>query len=164
MKEDLEKEYLNILFEYSEGQLYWKINKSFRVKMGDKAGKQNAFGYIQIKIDRKDYYAHRIVWVMHNGSIPKGMFIDHIDNDKSNNRISNLRLATKSQNGCNKPKNKNNTSGFKGVSFHKGIGKYVAQIKVNNKGKSLGAYNTAEDAALAYQKESSIIHKEFART
>lgn len=163
MKEDLKKEYLNSLFEYSDGQLFWKINKSFSVNVGDKAGKKNAFGYIQIKIDRKDYYAHRIVWVMHKGDIPKGMFIDHIDNDKSNNRISNLRLATKSQNNCNKPKNKNNTSGFKGVSFHKGIGKYVAQIKINNKGKSLGAYDTAEDAALAYQKESAIIHKEFAK-
>ena len=86
---------------------------------------------------------------MHNGEIPSGLVIDHIDANRSNNRIANLRICTFQQNHFNRGKQSNNKSGFKGVSWHKQKQKWVAQIKIEGRNKFLGFF---ADPVKAYEK------------
>ena len=87
--------------------------------------------------------------------------VDHIDENKTNNNITNLRWATRSQNGYNKDMSKTNVSGFKGVTWIKGNQKYVARIKINGKNKHLGCFKTAEDASKVYEEKAKELHGEF---
>ena len=95
---------------------------------------------------------------------PSNMQVDHIDGDALNNRRSNLRLATALQNGANKKKPAHNTSGFKGVSWHKRDLYWAANIRVGGKLRHLGRFETAEAAHAAYCKASEEFHGEFGRT
>ena len=94
---------------------------------------------------------------------PDGFFVDHKDGNGLNNRRSNLRIATVAENNRNSKFRKNNTSGYKGVSFHKSSGKWHAVIWVDSKPIFLGAYNSPELAHIAYVKASYEIHGEFGR-
>ena len=87
--------------------------------------------------------------------------VDHIDHDKTNNTIENLRFATHRENQYNKSKQKNNTSGFIGVSLQKSTKKWVAQINTNGKHIHIGCYETAEEASQAYQEQAKIHFGEF---
>jgi hypothetical protein len=89
--------------------------------------------------------------------------IDHIDGDGLNNRRCNLRLATKAQNAHNSRVRSDNKSGYKGVSWNKKAGKWVAQIQINTKTKYLGLFTTPEDAYAAYCKASAKFHGDFGR-
>lgn len=90
--------------------------------------------------------------------------VDHIDRNGLNNVKSNLRTCNKSENGCNRPKQKNNTSGYKGVSYDKSKGKYVSRIQKNGIEIYLGLYDTAKDAHRAYKASCKVFHGKFART
>jgi hypothetical protein len=106
--------------------------------------------------------AHRVAWLIVTGSFPNYQ-IDHINIDKSDCRISNVRMATKSENQCNIPYSGKSKSGFKGVYFHRHSGMYTARISKNNIEISLGYFHSAEDA---FQKRVSVLakyHGEFAR-
>ena len=94
---------------------------------------------------------------------PDDMDVDHKNLNKLDNRRENLRIATRGQNNCNKTKYKNNTSGFKGVSFHKKAQKYRARISIDGKQKFLGYFVTAEAAHQAYKQAAIQHHGEFAR-
>lgn len=96
------------------------------------------------KLLNKDYYTHRIAWLIYYGEWPKNQ-IDHINQDPTDNRIENLRDVTNAENNKNKTLNNNNTTGYLGVSKHHG--KYRARIRINNIDKHLGYYDTAEEAA-----------------
>ena len=149
-------------FDYKDGNLIYKIKVAQRVKIGDIAGRLNSRGYIHIGINNKYYQAHRLVWVYHNADIPFGLEIDHINGVKNDNRISNLRLATRSENACNTVKRKDNTSGYKGVSFYKYSNKWEARIIINGKQIYLGNFDTAELASEAYKSAADKHHKQFA--
>jgi len=95
---------------------------------------------------------------------PEGFNVDHVNGNGLDNRRSNLRLATVSQNGYNRRININNSSGFKGVSWNKSTGKWVAYITVNQERKHLGSFDKAEDAHAAYCEASRILHEGFGRT
>ena len=104
-------------------------------------------GYAHARFNGKIILAHKIIiWC------PKGMQADHIDGNKLNNQKSNLRICTQSQNQSNRNKPKNNTSGFKGVSWGKKSNKWQASIKKNNKDNYLGLFKNKEDAAKIYNK------------
>lgn len=96
-------------------------------------------------------------------SAPDGMQTDHIDGDGLNNRRCNLRLATPSENARNQRRARDNTSGFKGVWWHKGRRKWQAQIMAGGRQKYLGLFNTAEEAHAAYCEAARSLHGEFAR-
>ena len=153
-------ELLNELFEYSFGNLYWKIKKGSRGLIGSQAGTKNANGYLVVTINNKKYLVHRLIYFIHNKSMPK--IIDHIDNNKTNNFIENLREATESQNRYNSLVGKRNVSGVKGVSWHNTHKKWRANICVNRKQIQLGSFEKKEDAISAIKDARKIYHKEFA--
>ena len=98
---------------------------------------------------------------MHYGDIPNGMTIDHINNDTSDNRISNLRLASYTQNNWNTKKRAHNIAGFKGVAFDKSRGNFIATIRDGQRKINLGRFGTAEEAHMAYVAAAKTIHGEF---
>jgi hypothetical protein len=127
---------------------------------GKIAGTLSLAGHLRIAIGHTQYRAHRLVWLYVHGE-PVPDVIDHIDHDKLNNRFSNLRAATKRQNGANSGKRKNNTTGIKGVGRWKGY--YRARIMFDGKDISLGYFKTLEEAAKARFEAASRLHGEFAR-
>ncbi len=116
--------------------------------------------FISVKLLGKPTLAHRIIWEMHNGPIPVDMLIDHIDGNPWNNRLSNLRLATQSQNLRNRGTIRANRYGLKGVSMTP-TNKYAAYIKVNYKKLHLGTFDTKGVAALVYAKASLRLHGKY---
>lgn len=104
-------------------------------------------------------YMHSII----NGT-PRGLQTDHINGDTLDNQCSNLRTATTSENGRNRGKTSKSTSGWKGVTWYGPTRKWHARIQLSGKNKSLGYFNTAEDAARAYDKAARELHGEFAKT
>jgi len=153
MTQELVKE----LFEYKEdGHFYWKIPIGKKIKIGQIAGTTHSKGYRQIKINRKVYFEHRIIWLYHNGMFPTNQ-IDHINGFKGDNRIDNLREATNGQNKANTPKKIGLSSKFKGVFWHKSAKKWNSSIRINRKTKHLGSFHEESAAAQAYN-EAAIKH------
>jgi hypothetical protein len=149
------------LFEYKEGELYWKVAKAQRLKVGDLAGTLINTGRKSTKINNKLYLNHRIIFLMFHGYLPK--FIDHIDNNPLNNKIENLREATFQQNQWNMKKPLRNTSGSKNVSWYKPTKKWRVQLIVNKKTLNLGYYKDLELADLVAQEARNKYYGEYAR-
>lgn len=145
---------LRALFEYKDGRLIWK-------RMGKPAGSKSGI-YETVTLEGKSQYAHRLIFLWHHGYLPSS--IDHIDGNPRNNRIENLRGATHGQNHGNRKKPVNNTSGFKGVSWHKKSNKWCASIKVKYQQIYLGLYENPSVAAEAYASAAKKYFGEFART
>ena len=125
----------------------------------------NNHGYKLINLSKngkcKTFKIHRLVGNAFLENPDNKKVIDHIDKNKANNNVKNLRWATIQENGFNQGKRINNTSGFKGVSFHKKANKYQARIRVNGKRKHLGLFLTPEDASYAYETKAKEIHGDF---
>lgn len=130
------------------------------VKIGDIADCKTYKGYIQIALFSKRYRAHRLAYLYMTGSWPKEQ-IDHINGIRNDNRWCNLREASQQQNQFNCAKNKNNTSGYKGVFWHKQRNKWFAQTSLNNKLIHLGLFNNKDDAARAYNDFAEQNHGDF---
>ena len=122
----------------------------------------NTTGYLQGSIQSKLYVAHHIAWSIYHGKQAEEE-IDHIDGDRANNRILNLRAATRSENQHNKRIYRNNTSQFKGVSWMARERLWRARIGIDGKRKRLGDFPTIEEAAEAYAKASAELHGAFSR-
>ena len=136
--------------EESSTGLINKVNRGVRAKKGQETGGINLRGYFYMRFRHKIYANHRIIYFLNTGIDPEEKQVDHIDGDRSNNKISNLRLATNSQNQFNKKKQKNNTSGVTGVYWHKRINKYTSSITCNGKIFGLGNFNKSDkDKAIA---------------
>lgn len=149
------------LFNYDEitGVLTWKVNKSDKAKIGVIAGHIHPFGYRWIRINNKRFTAHRVAWIYVYGEIQDHIQIDHINGNRADNRLVNLRLATRSENACNIQKARShNKLGILGVHFRKDNKKFRAVIKVNGKIKNLGQFDTAEEAGEAYLKAKRELH------
>ena len=159
---DLTVDLLNELFDYDKetGDLLWKACKSRRVRAGAIAGSLESNGYKRLKINFKSYLVHRIVFLMHKGYLPKT--IDHINGDRSDNRIENLRAVTANQNQHNRKLNSNSTSGFKGVSWCKTQNNWRASIKLEGKAIELGRFNTPEEADVVVRAAREELHGTFA--
>jgi len=154
-------DYLKSILEYKEGNLYWKEKISDKIKAGQKAGSKSG-SYEIIKINKHNYYTHQLVFYYHNGFIPET--IDHIDHNKRNNKIENLRAATYSQNLQNTRKFSNASSKFKGVCYDKKRNKWVARIKLIDKRIHLGYFENEVEAAKAYDAAAILNFGEFAQT
>lgn len=164
MNKALTQSKIHSLFEYREdGNLLWKVSSTNRVRIGDIVGYLNIAGYHRVQIDRKKYFLHRLIYMYHHGSLTPGMDIDHIDGNKSNNRIENLREITHSQNLMNAKINKNSKTGVKGVYFSKKAKKYQTQLVINGKNTYLGTYSTLEEAEKVMKEAREKYHGEYAR-
>ena len=140
-----------------------KINqRSHPVKIGDRFGSVNKKGYILGKLFGIVQREHRLIYLYHYGYLPKE--IDHINNIKHDNRIENLRSASSSQNSCNRTKQVNNASGYKGVVFKKSTSLFVATIQYKKVRHYLGAFSTAKEAHTAYCEVSEKYHGKFGHT
>jgi hypothetical protein len=148
-------------FEYREGKLYWKYVKSIAIKVGDEAGANDGYGYRVIRFSNKLYRAHHLVYLMFNGVLPKR--IDHINGNRLDNRIENLRIATDSQNNCNKGLQSNNTTGYKNVKWHERIKKYEVSVQFNKQRKYIGVFEDLELADLVAHMAREKYHGAFAK-
>ena len=148
------------LFEYRGGKLFWKTGKRF----GQEAGWLNRWGYREVCVEGRYYGVHRIVWEMHHGPIPDGMKVDHKSKEKRDNRIENLRLATRQENNRNVGVRRDNRLGMKGIGWHKASQRYRARITVDGKTRELGFFRTVEEARKAYARAARELHGEFACT
>lgn len=154
-------EVINELLSYDAetGIFRWKVDMGKKVKKGDIAGSRKNDGYIRIKIHGKDYAAHRLAYLLVHRELPK--FLDHIDRDRANNRISNLRACTLSENELNKGIDKRNTSGVKGVFWNRKSKKWRSQARLKGKLYYLGTFSSKEEAANAYQTFCKNNHGDF---
>jgi hypothetical protein len=130
------------------GIFNWLISPKRGIPAGSVAGFLNN-GYIQISYKRKHYNAHTLAWLYCNKNLPSGI-LDHIDCNKSNNRISNLRIVDHTLNRINTLTRHDNTSGYKGVSYDKKSKKWRAQINHDKQRIYLGVYESPEEAFEAY--------------
>lgn len=158
---------LHELFDYKDGNLIWKnVTDKKRIKTGYIAGQlftsQVGRKYWSIRVDKKNYYAHRLIWIFHFGKITKD-HIDHIDGNGLNNKVENLREATHKENCRNIKVSSANTSGYTGVYLDKKRNKFVSQIKVDGKHKYLGSFLNIDDALNARIKAEKQYFCEFAR-
>ncbi len=154
------KERLKAALEYDRrtGVFRWRTSTSSRARVGDLAGYCDPrTGYLYITLERNRMLAHRIAWMFEHGSWP-AVEIDHRDGDGSNNRISNLREATKAENQQNVGLRKDNSTGCTGVSVCSSTGKFKARIVCKGREYALGRFVTAEQAADAYRAAKRKIH------
>lgn len=157
----LTQSFLHDYFDYVDGCLIWKKTVGKYATKGRVAGTYTNRGYVSIRICGKRYPIHRIIYFYHHGYFPK--IVDHIDGNRINNKIENLRSATVSQNAWNSKIRKTNSSGIKGVSWDKRVKKWRASCTVNYKQNNLGYYDSIEDAAKVVSEFRQIHHKEFSR-
>jgi hypothetical protein len=149
-------------YEPDTGKLFWLPRpvemfssngscKSWNKKYsGLEAGNGSGHKYLRVCISNVKYFAHRIAWMMENGEIPEKMMIDHINGIPTDNRMVNLRLATKSQNMHNMGVGATNTSGSKGVHWYERKKKWHVQIRVCGSRKHIGYFSDIKDAESAY--------------
>ena len=154
------QEYLKsiLLYDKLTGDFTWASCIGGSSSIGAIAGRLS-HGYIGIQIKEKKYQAHRLAWLYINGELPKKQ-IDHINHNRSDNRISNLRTVTLKENQRNRSINKNNTSGVCGVT-RLSNGGWQAQIGINGVTRYLGSFKSKVDAIKAREdanKENSF-HK-----
>lgn len=161
----LTQERLKELLDYdpNTGIFTWKVRRG-RIKAGSKAGwidkqKRGNTDYVKINIDSVSHLSHRLAWLYVYGQ--HSSEISHSDENGLNNKISNIKDSTRSQNMSNISRRRNNTSGYKGVSLE-GT-RFKAKICKNYKQIHIGTFDTKEEAHAAYCKAARELHGEFAR-
>lgn len=132
-------------------------NGKVQAHAGDRVGSRQKDGYWHTCIKKHYYKAHRLVWLLNIKEWPN-RGLDHINGDKSDNRIENLRLASQAENNQNTPKARDNSSGHIGVDFHKKTGKWRARISVEKRTRHLGLFDTKDNAIEAYLKAKATLH------
>lgn len=150
----------HLAYEASTGKLVWILPARGRV-VGAEAGYVRPDGYRMVRVHWEKYLAHRLVWLHATGGWPP-KFIDHINGDRSDNRISNLRLADHSTNGMNRPPQINSRWG-RGVSKSPTEGRWIAEIKNNGVKTYLGSFDTREAARTAFIEAAAATRGTFAR-
>lgn len=140
------------LFYIENGKLLRKVNNGKGLKAGTEAGTINKAGYRQVNINKKIYYTHRLIFLMHYGFLP--LTVDHIDGDRQNNKPENLREASYRQNNCNTKLRKNNTSGVKGVYWSSTFNAWHARVFKDGKA-IVSKYFKSLDEAKDFRKHAA---------
>jgi hypothetical protein len=172
----LDPDYLRQCFSYDaqSGVLTWRVRPREHFKGGAgwhnfnnqfanlPAGSKGDNGYIDVKINCTGYPIARVIWAIQTGQSEFDL-VDHIDGDPTNTRMSNLRLATFAENTRNRSHKANNSSGVRGVTWHKPSRKWWARVTLNDKTHSLGLYKTIEEATVVVYEAKQQMFGEFAR-
>lgn len=133
-------------YEESTGEFFWAVNRR-RARAGNLAGNVESTGYWHIMIDYKAYLAHRLVWLYVHGQLPTQQ-IDHINGDKLDNRLCNLRLTSQRQNMQNRKEHRQGR--LVGALFCKRQCKWISRISVDGRRLRLGSFSTEQEAHAAY--------------
>lgn len=141
---------LDKLFSYSDGKLIRKVTVSSKGLKGSEAGNTRSDGYKRINIEGKEFKVHRLVYKLFNPIFDETLYIDHINGDRGDNRIENLRLVTRQENNFNYTKAK----GYTEVT-----GKFKVRIGINNCTFHVGTFNSKEEAKLAYKEAKDSFHR-----
>lgn len=158
----ISQELIRQRYYYDDGNLYYRINIGKKIKAGDLAGGlDKSVGYYVIGINGKNYLLHRMIYLYHYGHLPTK--VDHEDVDPTNNKIENLRPATRRENGYNRRSNKNSSSVYKGVSWNKARNKWRAGYRHNGKIIHIGMFDNEKQAAKAYDAATKELHGKFWR-
>jgi hypothetical protein len=156
------KEAAEILsYDQNSGVLRWKVKTCKKVIINSIAGTARDGEYVVVRVNKRLYYAHRLAWLLSFGSWPNSQ-IDHKDHNRSNNRLSNLRLASASENQANRPRPTNNTTGVKGVIWDARKNKFVAQLREGSKHIHVGYFDKIAEAKKAVEQARTKLHREFA--
>lgn len=174
---ELTQEYFNKYLTLKGGHLYFKkrsrdeftcdrtwksTNAKIEGKLAECIADQGRYKYAALRLHNKMLRVHRVIFCMVYGYMPKE--VDHIDCNPLNNNPDNLRDCEAGKNQCNRGKQKNNTTGYKGVTYCKRSKKFMCQIGHNGKNINGGKYDTAIEAAIAYDKLAIKYHKQYAKT
>ena len=153
---------VNELYTYSKefGHVIYKSCQYRPSVVGSRVGSTNSRGYRTFRICGYTFTEHQIAWYINFGEIPP--ILDHINGNKDDNRLENLRSVTRSQNNMNRRHTVKNKLGFKGVFLQKDMNKYRAVIRANKVLVHLGLYDTPEEAYQAYLAASKTLHGEYA--
>lgn len=143
------------IFTWRKGRQGTRLNRTA-------GAAHKATGYVKICIDYKLYSAHRLAWLYMTGEWPAEQ-VDHINTIRHDNRWCNLRAANQSEQNANRSPDRRSTTGYKGVTFHKRAGKYLAQIGHNGKNHYLGLFADPAEAAKARAEKARELHGEFAK-
>ena len=154
---DVLREYMR--YEPDTGCFYWRKTYAPRAMVGNEAGSLNETGYVRIKVLGTEYPRSRLAWLYTYDEWPTP-FIDHINRNRSDDRIINLRQATRSQNNSNTKMRSDNTTGAKGVTI--ADGKYMVRINLRGKSIFIGRYDDLHEASQAYQNAATKYHGNFA--
>lgn len=149
------------LFNYDPvvGVFTRKICTINRLRVGEVVGSLDGAGYLTTFFDGHSYKLHRLAWVIERGRIPDNLEVDHINGVRSDNRLVNLRLATRSQNAQNQKRaHRDATTGKRGVTLHKRTGRYAAQIFINGTNKHLGLFGSPDEAEAARIAAEKLLH------
>lgn len=164
----LPKEYEELLtvfkrkltYDSSTGHFTWTTtrNKSY---IGKIAGSPTAQGYLMIRVNKRHMLLHRLAYLWIHGTLPQ--FIDHINGNRADNQISNLRSATVLENNRNKSAQAKASSRYLGVSYVRPTGKWIARIRHSGKNNHLGTFMSETEAAKSYNEVASRYFGEFAK-
>lgn len=147
-----------LLYDPSTGLFTWRVTAGSRRALGDAAGTVDSRGYLVIRVGGKQRSAHRLAWLYVHGVWPD-FHIDHIDGNKLNNRIANLRDVSVSVNLQNQKRPRSNSSsGLLGVSLCRQTGKWLAGIGINGRRKALGRFDSPEQAHAVYLEAKRRLH------
>lgn len=153
----------HLRYSAGDGVFTWAVAPRWcRQRAGQRAGRLLR-GYLVIRFQGTNYCAHRLAWLLHYKEDPGNQAIDHVNLDRSDNRISNLRLATQSQNQANHPLRRDSTSGHKNVCWDSQRGKWVVKLKKQGQKIHVGFFRSLDEAAAAARLARERVHKDFAR-
>jgi hypothetical protein len=157
----LTQEEAHRLFEYRDGDLHWQARPANLAVCGTVAGYRNTKdSYWRVVVRGKMYLKHRLVFLYHHGNLPK--YVDHINGNREDNRIENLRLATQAENARNAKIPRHNTSGVKGVCKPKKDKNWTCSLRTNKKLKTVGGFKDKELAQEFMELWREMAHGQFA--
>lgn len=152
-----------ISYDEMEGTFVWRMSNSARAPIGSPAGGVTSYGYLAIRVDKRLYLAHRLAWLYVYGDWPE-FVIDHINGNKLDNRISNLRDVRRQTNNENrKAANRNSKSGCLGVHWSRQQGMWQARLMINRRSVHVGFFREVSSARDAYFEAKKRIHEGFAQ-
>lgn len=146
-------------YDATTGRLTWAKRPARCMRIGDEAGAVKADGYVVVSLGRRSYQAHRIAWAIAHGRWPEHQ-IDHIDGNRANNRLSNLRDVPQSVNMQNQRRAmaSNRSSSSLGVHYYERTKRWKATLGINGRNKYLGYFATEAEASAAYLAAKRTLH------